>query len=89
MKELKSPIMKKYLQRAIRKAKRVGPPSEGMLFHLFQVTASNGWVYQAEYISDERMRPALYVTVWAFKPPKRFNARLATHFLTQELKGKK
>ena len=85
MKRLNSPIMKKFLKKGVRLAMMLQPPDDGMLLPLFNTTTKNGWYYQIDYIHDERVRPNPYVAVWAFKPPRSFNARSATHFLTKEI----
>jgi hypothetical protein len=84
MKELKSPTMRKLLRSGIRKAKKIGTPSDGTMFNLIYKTLKNGWHYQVEYIHDGRMFESPYVAVFAFKPPV-VGAAAATFVLYQEL----
>ncbi len=81
MKELKTKKMKKLLQKALRLAKKEGAPSDGMMHPLFTETLQNGWYYQADYVHDSRYEEEKFVAIHAFKPPLRFHARSATHYL--------
>ena len=81
MKLLKSEKMRSLLKRGLRAAARGEAPSDGYLSNLIYKTEPNGWHYQVEYIHDTRFHDKPYVTVFAFKPPRKFCARGATHYL--------
>lgn len=81
MKELKTPAMRYQLKLGIKQARKLSPPSDGMLVNLIYETLRNGWHYQVEYVHDTRFDPRPYVEVYAFAPPRRFHARSADYYL--------
>lgn len=81
MKVLKTPAMKKLLQKGKRKARREGAPSEGMFLSLYNFTICNGWHYQIEYVYDLRMHNKPFVVVYAWRPPVAYSAISADYCL--------
>ncbi len=62
------------------KAGRVMSPER--IYPLMSRTLKNGWHYQVDMSGD---RKGQTVTVYAFKPPLRMNARGADYFLLESL----
>ena len=85
MKKLSTSTMKSLLKRGLRKAKKMKRPSDGFFKSLFTEEKPNGWYYQVEYIYDQRFNSLPRVTVYAFRPPRSFNARSADYFLSKEI----
>lgn len=85
MKELKSNPMRLLLARGLRIARRGKIPNEGHMRSLIYKTLHNGWHYQVECIKDSRFALGPRVVVYAFRPPRTFNARKADFYLEQAL----
>jgi len=81
MKVLKSKKMKAMLRRGLRLAKSKATPSDGYFNSLIHEDAPNGWHYQVEYVNDSRFYKKPMVIVYAFKPPRTYHAKAATHVL--------
>lgn len=79
MKRLDTSIMRKLLNKGIKKAKRFSKvKSPDYFIPMFTHETKNGWYYQIEKMYSG-------VVVYAFKPPRIYCAKTAEYYLNEEL----
>ena len=80
MKRLNTTVMRRLLEKGIKKAKRLPKiKSPDYCYRLFAHDLKNGWHYQIDKMYGE------IVFVYAFKPPRTYSAKSAEYYLSEAI----